>query len=211
MRDLSDQRKNYEWGQLMEAELKSHPMDQFDHWFEEYRPVCSGEANAMMLSTLGQKGATARVVLLKMYDPSGFVFFSNYESRKGEELLNDDRAGLLFFWQELQRQVRVQGRVERISEQESAAYFSSRPRASQLGAWASHQSEVISDREELESRFEKLQKEFEGKEIQKPKNWGGYRLKPEQMEFWQGRSSRLHDRLEYYRADDTWKVRRLAP
>jgi pyridoxamine 5'-phosphate oxidase len=173
--------------------------------------VCSGEVNAMVLSTLGQKGATARVVLLKMYDASGFVFFSNYESRKGEELLIDDRAGLLFFWQELQRQVRVQGRVERISEQESATYFSSRPRASQLGAWASHQSEVISDREELESRFEILQNEFEGKEIQKPRNWGGYRLKPEQMEFWQGRSSRLHDRLEYYRAKDTWKVRRLAP
>lgn len=211
MRDLSDQRKNYDWGQLTEADIKSHPMDQFDRWFDEYRPVCLGEANAMMLSTLGQKGATARVVLLKMYGPSGFVFFSNYESRKGQDLLHDDRAGLLFFWQELQRQVRVQGRVERISEQESATYFSSRPRASQLGAWSSHQSEVIKDRVELESRLEKLQKEFEGKEVQKPQNWGGYRLQPEQMEFWQGRPSRLHDRLEYYRVRDLWKVRRLAP
>ena len=211
MRDLSDQRKNYDWGQLTEADIKLHPMDQFDRWFDEYRPVCLGEANAMMLSTLGQKGATARVVLLKMYGPSGFVFFSNYESRKGQDLLHDDRAGLLFFWQELQRQVRVQGRVERISEQESAAYFSSRPRASQLGAWSSHQSEIIKDRVELESRLGKLQKEFEGKEVQKPQNWGGYRLQPEQMEFWQGRPSRLHDRLEYYRVRDVWKVRRLAP
>ncbi|CAI8313979.1 MAG: Pyridoxine/pyridoxamine 5'-phosphate oxidase [Flavobacteriia bacterium] len=211
MKDLSDQRKNYEWGQLMEGDLKSHPMDQFDHWFEEYRPVCSGEVNAMMLSTMGAMGATARVVLLKMYDPSGFVFFSNYESRKGGELLKDDRAGLLFFWQELQRQVRVQGRVQRLSEEESTAYFSSRPRTSQLGAWASHQSQVIKDREELESGFEKLKMEFEGKDIKKPNNWGGYRLQPERMEFWQGRSSRLHDRLEYYRAENTWKVRRLAP
>ena len=211
MRDLSDQRKNYDWGQLTEADIKSHPMDQFDRWFDEYRPVCLGEANAMMLSTLGQKGATARVVLLKMYGPSGFVFFSNYESRKGQDFLHDDRAGLLFFCHELKRQVRVQGRVERISEQESAAYFSSRPRASQLGAWSSHQSEIIKDRVELESRLGKLQKEFEGKEVQKPQNWGGYRLQPEQMEFWQGRPSRLHDRLEYYRVRDVWKVRRLAP
>lgn len=211
MKDLRDHRENYDLGKLLESQVAADAMEQFHKWFEEYRPVCKGEINVMTLSTLGSYGPTSRIVLLKQYDETGLVFFTNYESRKGQELAGDDRAGLLFFWPELQRQVRIQGRIEKISESESDEYFNSRPRESQLGAWTSPQSEVISSREILENKYEELNSAYEGREVPRPDHWGGYILRPERVEFWQGRPSRLHDRLEYLKEEGDWKIQRLAP
>ena len=211
IKDLRDFRENYTLGELLEKYADDHPFQQFSFWLDEYQKACQSEVNAMTLVTQSKVGPVPRVVLLKQLDARGFVFYTNYNSRKSLDMQNDPRVGLLFFWPELQRQVRVQGVVERVSEDESDAYFASRPRESSLGAWGSPQSEEIASREILEERYREAVARFEGQEVPRPEHWGGYRVLPSVMEFWQGRPSRLHDRLEYVLDNGEWKRRRLAP
>lgn len=211
IKDLRDFRENYTLGELLEKFAAEHPFQQFAFWLDEYQKACKSEVNAMTLVTQSAMGPVPRVVLLKQLDERGFVFYTNYNSRKAEEMQNDPRVGLLFFWPELQRQVRVQGVVEKVSEEESDVYFASRPRESRLGAWGSPQSEEIASREVLEQRYQEVVARFEGKEVPRPEHWGGFRVLPSVMEFWQGRPSRLHDRLEYVLDKGNWKRRRLAP
>jgi pyridoxamine 5'-phosphate oxidase len=191
-------------------DLDPDPFHQFQAWFDEAREVGLPLAEAMTLATVSGEGApSARIVLLKALD-SGFVFFSNYSSRKGRELEANPRAALVFHWQPLGRQVRVEGTVERVSTQESAEYFATRPRSAQLSAWASPQSAEIGDRAELEERVARVATEHEG-EVPPPPFWGGYRLVPSKLEFWQHRDDRLHDRFAYVRDRDGWHIMRLAP
>ena len=211
IKDLRDFRENYTLGELLEKFAAEHPFQQFAFWLDEYQKACKSEVNAMTLVTQSAMGPVPRVVLLKQLDERGFVFYTNYNSRKAEEMQKDPRVGLLFFWPELQRQVRVQGVVEKVSEEESDVYFASRPRESRLGAWGSPQSEEIASREVLEQRYQEAVARFEGKEVPRPDHWGGFRVLPSVMEFWQGRPSRLHDRLEYVLDKGNWKRRRLAP
>ncbi len=209
---LADLRENYAMGGLVESDLDADPFAQFEKWFAEARASGLKEPNAMTLATATPDGRpSARIVLLKGVDQGGFVFFTNYESQKGRELNENPAAALTFFWPELERQVRITGRAEKVSREESDAYFHSRPQGSQVGAWASHQSETISDREYLATRVAKLEAEYAGKPIPLPPFWGGYRVVPESIEFWQGRPSRLHDRLLYKRQDGGWTINRLSP
>jgi pyridoxamine 5'-phosphate oxidase len=209
---LSDLRKEYSLKKLTKKDVSPDPFKQFHTWFEEAKASISGEPNAMILSTSSQNGhPSSRVVLLKDFSEKGFVFFTNYRSRKGNELEDNPFAALLFFWGELERQVRIEGRVEKISRKESSNYFGTRPRLSQIGALASKQSKTIEKRSDLEDAFHKLDKEFEGKEIPMPENWGGYIVIPEYFEFWQGRRSRLHDRISYTAVSGLWKIERLSP
>jgi pyridoxamine 5'-phosphate oxidase len=190
-----------------------NPIRQFQRWYDEVRAsgVSEQDATSMTLATATKDGRpSARIVLLKSFDDRGFVFFTNYQSQKGRELTENARASLLFYWPGLWRQVRIEGEVEKISAAESEEYFQSRPLGSRLGAWASNQSEVIDHRETLEARFAELQKRF-GEEVPRPEHWGGYRVKPDSIEFWQGRDNRLHDRLRYRREADAWVIERLAP
>jgi len=211
-KDLTGLRQDYAAATFDESLAHPDPFIQFGHWFDQALDSQVPEPNAMALSTVDSLGKPrSRVVLLKGLDEGGFVFFTNYQSQKGRELDANPFASLVFLWLELQRQVRVEGRVKKISVAESNAYFSSRPRESQLGALASAQSKVIPNRQYLEDRFLFLEKEYEGKEIYRPESWGGYRLIPEQIEFWQGRQSRLHDRLLYQKSDQNWVIKRLAP
>jgi pyridoxamine 5'-phosphate oxidase len=210
-KSLHDYRQEYNKGQLLEEQLALHPMKQFSHWFEEYHDVVKYEVNPVVLSTYGVSGPVSRVVLLKRFDESGFVFFTNYESRKAQEAEGEGRVGLLFFWPEMERQVRVQGTIERVSNQENDEYFSSRPYESQVGAIASHQSTEISSREDLEKRYQGLLDQYAGKEVPRPEHWGGFIVKPFEMEFWQGRPSRLHDRIEYRLSNQSWSFARLSP
>ncbi|HEX8914718.1 MAG TPA: pyridoxamine 5'-phosphate oxidase [Humisphaera sp.] len=208
-----DLRIDYGRGQLLEADAAADPFEQFARWFADAQAAKVPEPNAMTLATADATGApSARVVLLKGFDHSGFSFFTNYESRKGRELAANPRAALCFYWQPLERQVRIEGTVERVSRAESDAYFHSRPTAAQVGAWASRQSEVLAGRDEIERREAELTVRFAEREVPLPDFWGGYRLVPSAIEFWQGRPSRLHDRLRYLReADGSWKVDRLSP
>lgn len=212
--NLSDLRKDYSAGTLDPADLQPDPMLQFALWFRH--AADSGlihEPNAMILSTASKEGeVSSRTVLLKGLEPDGFRFFTNYESRKADQLAENPRAALLFYWGPLERQVKIAGRVTRAGETENTAYFHSRPRGSQLGAWASSQSREIPDRTALESRLAELEARYADQVIPLPPAWGGYLLTPETVEFWQGRSNRLHDRLRYRREpDSSWSIARLSP
>jgi pyridoxamine 5'-phosphate oxidase len=209
--DLTALRRDYKHARLDETDIRQEPVEQFRLWLEEALKAELDEPYAMTLATVDEAGQpSARIVLLRGADAKGFAFFTNYDSRKGNELAAQDRAALLFFWAPLERQVRVEGRVVRVSDAESDDYFARRPRGSCIGAWASPQSAVIPDRQWLEQRVERYNREH-GDNVPRPPNWGGYRLVPERFEFWQGRESRLHDRLVYNRSADGWTVERLAP
>lgn len=210
---VADIRTEYKKGTLNETDVQKNPHSQFDLWFKEAVKSEIPEVNAMTLATASKSGRpSARTVLLKNYDDRGFVFFTNYDSAKGNDLQENPQAALLFFWEPLERQVRIVGRVEKISAAESWEYFRSRPVDSQLGAWASQQSAIVSTRDALEFAFKKMVDQFKNKQIPLPPNWGGYRIIPEEFEFWQGRASRLHDRISYTKmTDGAWKISRLSP
>jgi len=211
---LADMRRDYTRDGLTEANAPAEPFELFTRWFEEalkteQAPV---EANAMTLATVDAEGRPhCRVLLLKALDTQGFTFFTNYESAKGRQLDANPFAAMTFFWPTLERQVRIEGRVSKVSHAESDAYFQVRPLGSRLGAWASPQSRVIADRAELEGLLKATEQRFSDTQPDCPEHWGGYRLVPERIEFWQGRSSRLHDRLNYRRSDQAWLRERLAP
>lgn len=230
--NLADFRENYQRGRLDRVDLAASPLPQFEQWFAEaarggrWRRIAiacyklwqailgrrPADVNAMVLATVDHEGRpSTRTVLLKSVDERGFIFFTNYDSRKGRELAENPRAALTFYWTELERQVCVAGTVVKLPVEESEAYFVTRPRDSQLGAWASNQSEVVPDRAALEKKWQEAAAKFPGK-VPLPPNWGGYILKPERVEFWQGRPGRLHDRFRYARQpDNTWKLERLSP
>ena len=214
MENLHDKRKSYEKSQLLESQIKSNPLELFRDWFLEAdeHPMVA-EANAMAISTVEEDGCPrTRMVLLKAYTWEGFIFYTNYESRKGKALKNNAKACLHFFWPVLERQIIIKATLEKIPENLSDGYFNSRPRGSQLGAVVSPQSEVIPNREFLEEKLKALEKDLEGKEILRPKNWGGYIAKPYEIEFWLGRPNRLHDRILFELQEGIdWKISRLAP
>ncbi|QGZ53887.1 pyridoxamine 5'-phosphate oxidase [Paraburkholderia acidiphila] len=213
MTSLADLRKTYSLGSLDAADVDPDPIRQFQTWFAQALDAKLPEPNAMTVATVDAQGRpAARILLIKGVDERGFVFFTNYESRKGRELSANPHAALLFHWIELERQVRIEGKVELTSAEESDAYFNSRPLGSRIGAWASEQSAVIANRETLEAREREIAAQY-GEAPPRPPHWGGYRLVPEAIEFWQGRPSRLHDRIRYTRdgAHTAWKIDRLAP
>lgn len=209
---LADMRKDYGMAGLLEKDLAKNPFRQFEKWFSEAEAAKVPEPNAMSLATTGRDGRpSVRTVLLKAVDGRGFVFYTNYESRKGRELADNAHAALLFPWITMERQVIVEGAVVRVSREEAEVYFHSRPRASQLAAWASPQSTVIAGRPVIDESYKVVERKYEGREVPLPPQWGGYRLSPVTVEFWQGRRSRLHDRLRYRREDGgDWVVERLA-
>ncbi|MFD1613603.1 pyridoxamine 5'-phosphate oxidase [Gelatiniphilus marinus] len=212
--DLSDYRKSYEKGALILSEVPENPMELFQKWFFEVdKYFAEDETNAMTISTLGSDGYPKnRVVLLKKYTYEGFIFYTNYESDKGKAIAQNPNVCLSFFWQGAERQIIIKGKAEKISENLSDGYFESRPRGSQLGAIVSKQSDTIESREFLEAKLQKLEQEFQGKEIPRPDYWGGYIVKPVEIEFWQGRPNRLHDRIRYkLQSDYNWKINRLSP
>jgi pyridoxamine 5'-phosphate oxidase len=199
-------------GDLHESQVAADPVEQFRRWFDQALASVP-HAEAFTLATATTDGLpSARVVFLRQFDERGFVFYTNYDSRKGHELLENPRAALVFYWEPLERQVRVEGDVEQVTAAESDAYFAGRPRGSCLAAWASQQSRVVPSRETLELRVRELEGQYEGQPVPRPPHWGGYRVRPRLIEFWQGRLNRLHDRLCYRRADDGgWVLERLAP
>ncbi|MBK1988442.1 pyridoxamine 5'-phosphate oxidase [Sphaerospermopsis aphanizomenoides BCCUSP55] len=212
-RSIADLRKDYTLQDLNEKEVDPNPFIQFKFWFEQALAAQLPEPNAMTLATSSPDGKpSARMVLLKNFDERGFVLFTNYNSNKGQEIAANPHAALVFWWAELERQVRILGTVEKISSEESDGYFEMRPPGSRLGAWASNQSEVIPSREILEAQLQEFQRKYENQEVPRPPHWGGFRVIPQEIEFWQGRSSRLHDRLLYTRLNDGgWKIERLSP
>ena len=210
---LADLRKDYTLAGLAEKDLARDPFRQFEKWFQEAEASKLVEPNAMVLATATRDGRpSGRTVLLKSVDGRGFVFYTNYESRKGRELDGNPQASLVFPWFPFERQVVVEGGVTKVTREEAEAYFHSRPLPSQLGAWASAQSSIIPGRKGLEDAMKELEKKYAGQTVPLPPQWGGYRLAPETVEFWQGRRNRLHDRLRYRRAaDGSWSVERLSP
>lgn len=212
MTDLFDLRRDFSLKTLDETNILPNPMSMFELWFDEAIAAEALEPNAMNLATATRDGKpSSRIVLLKQIRPDGFVFFTNYDSRKGKQIDQNKYCALNFVWYELERQVRIEGIVGKISDKESDAYFEVRPAKSKLGAWASPQSEVISGRKYLEDLIVDFESRFAGKDIIRPKDWGGYIVKPHLIEFWQGRSNRLHDRIQYTLKEDVWKIERLAP
>lgn len=211
--NIADIRKEYKLQTLAENDVLKDPIAQFDKWWQEAVHAGIDEVNAMTLATASADGMPdARIVLLKGFDTKGFSFFTNYNSSKGHQLLENPRATLVFFWKELERQVRISGLVSLVSEKISEEYFNSRPEGSRLGAWASPQSEVIESRGWLEDNEKKLREEWNGTSVTRPPHWGGYLVKPVRMEFWQGRPSRLHDRILFsLQTNGQWKIQRLAP
>jgi pyridoxamine 5'-phosphate oxidase len=209
---IADLRLNYTKAGLEEKDAQKNPIDQFKIWFQQALDSELLEPNAMTVSTTTKDGyPSARIVLLKAFDERGFVFFTNYDSKKGQKLTHNPYASLVFWWGELERQIRIEGKVEKVTPQESDQYFYSRPRDSQLGAWVSQQSKIIESRAILDQEFAKLKAQYEDKIIPRPEHWGGFRVIPNLMEFWQGRPNRLHDRLLYRQDHDTWIMERLAP
>ena len=210
---IADLRQNYSRAGLSEADLNADPIAQFGVWFQQALDADLLEPNAMTLATATSDGKpTARIVLLKGVDERGFVFYTNYESQKGQQLIANPYAALVFLWDKLERQVRIEGKVVKLSKEESTEYFHSRPKASQLGAIASDQSRVIPNREVLEQKLAELQTKYQDETVPKPEHWGGFRVIPDRLEFWQGRPSRLHDRLVYQiQGDSSWEIERLAP
>ncbi len=211
--DLTTLRENYTRNGLTRDDLEADPFKQFEKWFQEATSAELPEPNAMSLATASATGEPSiRTVLLKYFDEHGFVFFTNYESRKAQQIAENPQVALLFLWLPLERQIKIQGTATKIPTAESFGYFTSRPRGSQLGAWCSDQSSVISSRKLLEMKFEELKYKFQHGEIPLPSFWGGYRVKPKRFEFWQGRPNRLHDRFSYtLKEETTWEIARLAP
>lgn len=211
-RNIADLRRDYALAELDETSVNPDPIEQFHAWFDDAIKAEVPEPNAMTLATVDGDGRPhARIVLLKDADADGFVFYTNYQSAKGAELAVNPHAALVFLWKELERQVRIEGVVSPVSSEESEAYFRARPRGSQIGALASNQSRVVTNRETLDRRFAELDARYRDRDIPRPAHWGGYRLSPEVLEFWQGRQSRLHDRLRYLRTDEGWTLERLEP
>ena len=213
-KDLSNYRKSYEKGELLLKNVPENPLELFRDWFIEVDTLFdTEETNAMNISTIGLDGYPRnRVVLLKKYTYEGFIFFTNYNSEKGKAINANPNVCLSFFWQSAERQIIIKGKAEKIPENLSDGYFESRPRGSQLGAMVSTQSDVVLNREELEAGLQALEAQYENKEIERPKHWGGYMVRPVELEFWQGRPNRLHDRIRYQLQEDyNWKIERLAP
>jgi pyridoxamine 5'-phosphate oxidase len=209
---IGDLRRDYARARLDESSVSADPIVEFARWFEEAVKAELHEPNAMTLATATADGTpSARIVLLKGFDERGFVFFTDYRSRKGTELAENPRAALVFHWPELERQVRITGSTTQTDRPEAEAYFRSRPRGSRLGAWISHQSQVIAGRQQLDERVPELERRYPGDDVPLPPYWGGFRLRPDSIEFWQGRASRLHDRIRYVRSDDRWRIERLSP
>ncbi|MDD5608268.1 MAG: pyridoxamine 5'-phosphate oxidase, partial [Ignavibacterium sp.] len=203
--NLKNMRLNYEQGQLLESNIEMNPFELFSKWFDQAVEAKIIEPNAMTIATATKEGIpSARVVLLKGFDETGFVFYTNYHSRKGKELNDNPFAAILFWWREFERQIRIEGKIEKISRKESEEYFNQRPLKSRYGTLASEQSEIIENREVLEKRFADLEKQY-GANPPTPENWGGYKLIPAKFEFWQGRTSRLHDRICYHKENNNWK------
>ncbi len=211
-KSLGDLRRDYSLQELTESAVAADPFAQFANWFDEYLASEPSEPSAFVLSTVGIEGdPSSRVVLLKGFDEHGLVFFTNYTSKKARDMAHESRVAMTFFWPELERQIHVRGVAERTSREESETYFASRPVASKLGAWASKQSSELSDRSELEQEFATVKKRFDGGDIPCPEFWGGFRIVPSRFEFWQGRPSRLHDRICYELNDGKWHIFRLYP
>lgn len=215
---VADLRINYTRASFDESDAQASPIEQFRSWFDQAVESQLHEPNAMVLATVNSQGQPdARVVLLKGFDARGFVFFTNYHSAKGKQLDRTPEAALVFLWHELERQVRIEGSVEKIAPTESDGYFDSRPHGSKFGAWASQQSEVVASRQELEARLAAVKAQYGEGPVPRPAHWGGFRVRPRTLEFWQGRPSRLHDRLRYFRPDnagsvtENWAIERLQP
>lgn len=212
MKDLSKFREEYRSGELLESNINKDPLQQFDIWLQDAIDSQISEPNAMSVATSTPDGKPSiRVVLLKELNQQGFIFFTNYNSRKGTEISDNPHAAIVFDWHQIERQVRIEGVIKKISEKDSDTYFNSRPESSKIGAWVSPQSQVVMGREELNKLQNKTDKLFEGKNIPRPPHWGGYILLPTSIEFWQGRPSRLHDRIVYRLHKDKWIIERLAP
>jgi pyridoxamine 5'-phosphate oxidase len=210
--DITNFRKEYTKFGLNREDLNSSPFAQFNSWFEQAQNAQINEPNAMSIATVNEKGEPSiRTVLLKIFDDKGFVFFTNYKSAKAQDIEQNNSVALLFAWLDLERQIRISGKVEKITQAESFAYFTSRPKGSQLGAWISPQSKIIESRDFLKQKLAEMKSKFSSGKIPLPSTWGGYRVIPEKFEFWQGRSSRLHDRFIYQKKGDNWHVHRLAP
>ncbi len=211
-KNIAKLRRDYTKKALVESEICENPIDQFMEWFEQALSADLVDANAMTLSTANKDGVpSSRIILLKGVDEKGFRFFTNYNSRKSRELDENPKAALCFYWPSLERQVRIEGAVYKLSDDDSEAYFKQRPRLSKLGAWASNQSSKVESREQLEADFKEIKKRFEDKDVPLPDFWGGYVLEPARIEFWQGRKSRMHDRICYEKEKQGWTKFRLAP